>query len=122
MTNEMNLLPERRYHIVPVISKPTNKLQDWQLERFVGMVSSVKTAISEGHTLKARRLVASYYKDTQLVKKLDAIDIILTIDGKLSYRLLEEVNAWTQNLLHFIRVTRSIEEYQRINEALRINR
>ena len=106
----------------PVISEPTQKLQDWQLERFKGMLFSVKIAVLDGHTLKARRLVASYYKDTQLVKKLDAIDIILTIDGKLSHRLLGEVNAWTQNLLHFIRVTRSIEEYQRINEALNTKR
>lgn len=105
-----------------VISEPILKLQNWQLERFKILVDSVKALMSQDETIKARRLVASHYKDHALVRKLDAIDNILSVDGKLSHRLLDEVNAWTYNLLNFIRTMKSREEYDIIIKALNTKR
>lgn len=90
-------------------------------DQFQKMLQEVREYTERNAHTYALRSIAKYYKFYEVVRKLDALDIIHSVDGKLNRRLIEERASWKYNMMNRILCRpgmKAREEYDAIMEVL----
>jgi hypothetical protein len=98
-----------------------NEQQQENQNEFQKMLQEVRNYTERNAHTYALRSIAKYYKFYEIVRKLDAIDIIYSVDGKLNRRLIEERASWKYNMMNRILCRpgmKAREEYDAIMEVL----